>query len=149
MLADKIKIAVKVRKYLNLPNKETCTFRLLNNEGYGLSGSCSYFLGSDVMFVMRSTPWYECCKNITASALKNEGANEFVGNKDMEVVWRSTPSRLKQDSHCDYDSERSNSSVHDDNKDSRIFSSCKVCPCSDNVQKTGFCCDQRVVRIRV
>ena len=95
MLVDKIKIAVRVRKYLNLPNKETDTFRLLNNEGDGLSGLYLDVLGSNVMVVMSSAVWCRCCKDSIASVLKNEGANEFIGSKDMEVIWRSTNSRLK------------------------------------------------------
>ena len=37
MLIDKIKTATRFRKCLNFPNKETCAFRLLKNEGDRLS----------------------------------------------------------------------------------------------------------------
>ena len=147
MLADKIKTAIRVRKCLNLQNKETCTFRLLNNEGDGLSRSCADMLGSNVMLVMRSAVWCEHCEDSIMSMLRNEGMNEFIGNKYMEVIWRSTNSRLKQDGYDNYDLDGSNTSVRDDNKDSSIVLkennvSQKACPYSDNVQKTGFYCDQ-------
>ena len=80
------KIAVRVRKYLNLPNKETLTFRLLSNEGDGLSGSCADVLGSNFMLIMSSAVWCEHHKDSIVSALKNEGANDFIGNKYMEVI---------------------------------------------------------------
>ena len=49
----------------------------------------------------------------------------------------SNNSRLKQHGHDDYDSDGSNASVRDDNKDSSIVlkennASCKSCPYSDN-----------------
>ena len=56
MLADEIKTAVRIRKCLNLPNKETCTFWLLKNGSDGLSGLCAVALGSDVVLAMSSAP---------------------------------------------------------------------------------------------
>ena len=92
MVVDKIKTAVRVRKHLNLPNKETRTFPLLSNEGDVLSGLCADDLGINVILVMRSAAWCECCKHSIASALKNEGANEFIRNKGIEVFWIATNS---------------------------------------------------------
>ena len=61
-------------------------------------------------------------------------------NKDVEVIWRSTNSRLKKDSHDDYDSDSSNTSVHDDNENSSIVLKennvwHKAHTCYDDVQK--------------
>ena len=76
----------KIRKCLNLPNKETDTSQLLNNEGDGLSRLCVDVLESGVVVVMISAAWCKYCKNIIVSVLKNEGANEIIGNKDVEVI---------------------------------------------------------------
>ena len=56
---------------------------------------------------------------------------------------------MKQCGHDDYESDGSKTSAHDDNTDSRIVlkeknESCKTCPHSDNLQKTGFYYKQRM-----
>ena len=150
ILERKISDAIFTRLALGLPSSGiTDTYRLVNGEGDGLSGLAVDILGGKTAIAMSSAAWCEIHKDSILSALeKSLREHPSYSELDIEIVWRNTPSRLKQDGY-----EVPNSEGDYEDKISSVIateSSVKYLtyPYSDG-QKTGFYCDQRENRLMI
>lgn len=150
ILERKISDAIYTRLAMQLPSSGiTDTYRLVNGEGDGLSGLAVDILGGSTAIVMSSAAWCEIHKDTILSVLeKSLSEHPSYVDTDIDIVWRNTPSRLKQDGYevITDDSEA-------DKEDTEVVateSSVKYLtfPFSDG-QKTGFYCDQRENRLMV
>merc|ERR1712070_1246745 len=77
---------------------ETDTFRLVNGEGDGLSGLVVDIVGvrnpsTKCAVIMSSAAWCEIHKSVVLSSVRT-----VLGNK-YDPIWKTTPSRLKQDGY--------------------------------------------------
>ena len=147
ILERKVADAINTRLSLNLPSDgSTDTYRLLNGEGDGLSGLAVDILGGSTAIVMSSAAWVEIHKDIIlemlGEALKSHPS--YV-DTDVDIVWRNTPSRLKQDGSL-VESSDDDEEENEKSDQSVIATESKVkymtYPYS-NGQKTGYYCDQR------
>lgn len=141
ILKSNIRDAIQTRLALGLPRDDTNTFRLINGEGDSLSGLAVDILGSKLAVVMSSAAWCEYNKDLILQVLSDELAVMFRDN--IELVWRTTSSRLVQDGY-DKHATSFDDAVHDDKRFITATESnvnYKVYPWSG--QKTGFYCDQR------
>lgn len=152
ILERKISDAMCTRVAMGLPLPDvTDTYRLINGEGDGLSGLVVDVLGGSTAIVMSSAAWSEIHKDIILAVLeKSLNDHPSYAGTDIGIVWRNTPSRLKQDGY-DVVSDSSN----DDDKSEEVSlvateSGVKYLtfPWADG-QKTGFYCDQRENRLMV
>ena len=140
--------AIRSRILLGFPNSETDTFRLVNGEGDSLSGLAVDILGSKIAVVMSSAAWCEIHKDIILDVLSKE--LKLMFEDDVEVVWRTTESRLAQDG---INSSSEANETYDQIEDGRYILATeanvqyKLYPWSG--QKTGFYCDQRENRQQV
>jgi len=91
--------AIAARKAMNLPSPSTDSYRLINGEGDGLSGLAVDILGGTVAVVMSSASWCELYKQDIWNVLQSTFNNHNNNNNNMQIVWRNTPSRLKQDGY--------------------------------------------------
>lgn len=152
ILERKISDAIYTRLAMQLPSDGiTDTYRLVNGEGDGLSGLAVDILGGATAIVMSSAAWCEIHKDTILSVLGTMlKEHPSYTHTNIDIVWRNTPSRLKQDGY-EVDTK---SSVGADEKDENPIvateSSVKYLtyPHSDG-QKTGFYCDQRANRLLV
>ena len=157
ILERKVSDAIYTRLAMNLPSSNTDTYRLLNGEGDGLSGLAVDIIGGKAAIVMSSAAWCEIHKGVIVHVLEQALMNHpsYVGKDIIDIVWRNTPSRLKQDGY----EIKNGTSDDDDNDDddekaetSIIATECGVkyitYPYS-NGQKTGFYCDQRENRFMI
>ena len=135
------RIAQQTRaQYLNLPNEETNTYRLINGEGDGLSGLAVDVI-DDVVVVMSSAGWIEKYKGQVLESLQT-----FF--PESRLVWKVTQSRLDQDgwtappveSNSSNDEKTENETEHVLSKENGILY--QVYPFQTG-QKTGVYCDQR------
>jgi len=147
ILERKVADAINTRLSLNLPSEgSTDTYRLLNGEGDGLSGLAVDILGGSTAIVMSSAAWVEIHKDIILEVLE-EALNNHPSyvDTDVDIVWRNTPSRLKQDGYL-IESSSDDEEENEMSDQSVIATESKVkymtYPYS-NGQKTGYYCDQR------
>lgn len=156
ILEKKISDATKTRLAMNLPSPTSDTYRLVNGEGDGLSGLAVDILGGRTAIVMSSAAWCEVHKD-TILAVLDESLKEHPSyrNTNVDIVWRNTPSRLKQDGYevvvpSSDDSDNNKYTAKQTEEMSVIASENSVkyitYPYSDG-QKTGFYCDQRDNRL--
>mmetsp|Transcript_14370 Transcript_14370/g.24449 ORF Transcript_14370/g.24449 Transcript_14370/m.24449 type:complete len:565 (-) Transcript_14370:152-1846(-) len=149
ILERKMSDAMNLRLAMNLPSESTDTYRLVNGEGDGCSGLAVDIIGGSTAIVMSSAAWCEVHKEAIVEVL--EGLlNDHLSydGDDIDIIWRNTPSRLKQDGYeLSFESEASD---EDDTEVIATESSVKYLtyPYS-NGQKTGFYCDQRDNRLMV
>ncbi len=152
ILGRKLIDAMHLRVAMNLPSDMTDTYRLVNGEGDGLSGLAVDVLGGSTAIVMSSAAWCEIHKETIKSALaKTLKQHPSYANVDVDIIWRNTPSRLRQDG---YEIMIEGDGLRDkDDKGEQLAlvameSSVKYLthPYSDG-QKTGFYCDQRENRL--
>lgn len=153
IIEKKISDAIYTRLAMQLPTDGiTDTYRLVNGEGDGLSGLAIDILGGSTAIVMSSAAWCEIHKDTILSVVeKSLKGHPSYADTDIDVVWRNTPSRLRQDGY-EILSE-SSSDDGDEKEDVSVVateSSVKYItyPYSDG-QKTGFYCDQRENRLMV
>jgi len=146
ILERKVNDAINTRLSLNLPSEgSTDTYRLLNGEGDGLSGLVVDILGGSTAIVMSSAAWVELHKDIILQVLEEKLNNHpsYV-DTDVDIVWRNTPSRLKQDGYLVEGS--GNNEENEKSEQSVIATESNVkymtFPYSKG-QKTGYYCDQR------
>jgi len=150
ILEDKIDAAVQTRLALMLPSDDTDTYRLINGEGDGLSGLAVDVLGGKVAVVMSSAAWVEIHKDTILKALENAFAKHpKYSDANMDVVWRTTPSRLKQDGYAAPESE--GTQIEAENDDEVVITTesgvrYRSFPYGQG-QKTGVYCDQRENRL--
>ena len=141
ILEKKMSDAIQLRVAMNLPSVTTDTYRLINGEGDGLSGLAVDVFGGKVAVIMSSAAWCEIHKDVILSCLDTSlKRHPSYKDKNIDVVWKNTPSRLVQDG---FEVEH----VDNANEDVSVVateSSIKYLtyPFSDG-QKTGFYCDQR------
>jgi 23S rRNA G2069 N7-methylase RlmK/C1962 C5-methylase RlmI len=149
ILKRKMSDAINLRLAMNLPSDSTDTYRLVNGEGDGCSGLAVDIIGGQNAIVMSSAAWCEVHKVSIMEVLEgllNE--HPSYSGVDIEIIWRNTPSRLKQDGY--EVSVENEQSEEDDTTVIATESSVKYLtyPYS-NGQKTGFYCDQRDNRLMV
>lgn len=153
ILERKIADATKTRLAMGLPSSGISdTYRLVNGEGDGLSGLAVDILGGKTAIVMSSAAWCEIHKETIWSVLeKSLREHPSYRELNIDIVWRNTPSRLKQDgyevlpkSDEDDEDERAEISVIATESSVKYL----TYPYS-NGQKTGFYCDQRENRLRL
>mmetsp|Transcript_3277 Transcript_3277/g.5036 ORF Transcript_3277/g.5036 Transcript_3277/m.5036 type:complete len:566 (+) Transcript_3277:73-1770(+) len=149
ILERKMSDAMNLRLAMNLPSESTDTYRLVNGEGDGCSGLAVDIIGGSTAIVMSSAAWCEVHKEAIVAVL--EGLlkdHPSYDGADIEIIWRNTPSRLKQDGYeLSFENQESE---EDDTAVIATESSVKYLtyPYS-NGQKTGFYCDQRDNRLMV
>lgn len=121
---------------------KTDTFRLINGEGDSLSGLAVDVVGGNVAVIMSSAAWCEIHKSSILESLQ-----EVL--PEHELIWKTTPARLKQDGYT-LDDEIDNVNVVE-NIDQPVI-------CLENGikyrtyprqkgQKTSVYCDQRINRL--
>ena len=152
ILQTKLHEAIQARLSLNLPSDSTDSFRLVNGEGDGLSGLAVDVLGGKVAVVMSSAAWVEIHKESilkTLDTVLKEYHPLYSKQDGLQIVWRNTPSRLKQDG---YEILSEDSDDGSDKEDGVIVTESNVLyhtyPFGSG-QKTGFYCDQRDNRLDV
>ena len=142
ILRRKVSDAILTRLALDLPADDTDTYRLINGEGDGLSGLAVDVIGGTHAIIMSSAAWVEIHKRTIISEIEN-ALKEAYAEVQFDVVWRNTPSRLKQDGYEMGEEEkepdpRSNVDVTATESGVKYH----TYPYADG-QKTGFYCDQR------
>ena len=149
ILSRKISDAISTRVAMGLPSSGiTDTYRLVNGEGDGLSGLAVDILGGKTAIVMSSAAWCEIHKETIVSVLE-KSLREHPSYRDLnvDIIWRNTPSRLKQDGYevlpfSDEEKEEENERVIATESSVKYY----TYPYSYG-QKTGFYCDQRENRL--
>jgi 23S rRNA G2069 N7-methylase RlmK/C1962 C5-methylase RlmI len=87
-----VESAIRIRNdFLNLPNSNTDTYRLINGEGDCLSGLAVDVISNNVV-VMSSAAWCERYKTNILQVL-----DEALGKNKFQLIWKTTSSRLQQD----------------------------------------------------
>ena len=150
ILERKIADATNLRLAMDLPSEATDTYRLLNGEGDGCSGLAVDIIGGCTAVVMSSAAWCEVHKETIMDVLERSlREHPSYDGVDIEIIWRNTPSRLKQDGYelSSVESEKS------DDYDVPVIATessvkYRTYPYS-NGQKTGFYSDQRDNRLMV
>jgi len=141
--------SLHTRRALGLPSEfNTDTYRLVNGEGDSISGLAVDVIGGKIAVIMSSAAWCEINKSIILKSLQHI-------LPDQELIWKTTPSRLKQDGYNvdDEINDRKNednnlspgSSVHDVDKPVVCLENgikCQTFP-RQRGQKTSVYCDQR------
>eukprot|EP00536_Pseudo-nitzschia_multiseries_P017614 jgi/Psemu1/225830/e_gw1.1676.6.1 len=147
ILSHNLERALSTRTALGLPSEDfTDTYRLVNGEGDALSGLAVDVVGGSVAVVMSSAAWCEIHRSTILEAL-----GELL--PDHELVWKTTPSRLKQDGYV-VDEHNGNSDYNDNNNNNDdTTDEPVVClengikyqtfPRREKGQKTSVYCDQR------
>ena len=151
ILQTKLHESIQARLSLNLPSDSTDSYRLVNGEGDGLSGLAVDVLGGKVAVVMSSAAWVEIHKESILKTLDTVLKKDhllYSKQGGLEIVWRNTPNRLKQDGY----------QISEDSEDGSDNEDCVVVTESNvlyhtypygSSQKTGFYCDQRDNRLDV
>jgi 23S rRNA G2069 N7-methylase RlmK/C1962 C5-methylase RlmI len=110
LLATSFQNALQTRLSMGWPSSSTDTYRLVNGEGDSLSGLAVDIIGGEVAVIMSSAAWCQVHKSTIMASLQQV-------LPDHELIWKTTPSRLKQDGYAshddddDVDSERSDQPV--------------------------------------
>lgn len=85
--------SLQTRRALGLPlDSKTDTFRLINGEGDSVSGLAVDVVGGNVAVIMSSAAWCEIHKLTILESLQ-----EVL--PEHELIWKTTPARLKQDGY--------------------------------------------------
>ena len=161
----KLLAAIQCRESIQLPSHSTDTFRLFNGEGDGLSGLSIDVMGMKAAVIMSSAAWVEVHKDAILEVLQQVFQQTSFSSAGLELVWRSTPSRIEQDGytiphanhhpiaedddhHHEDNDDEPNSRISFPDKGAKKFIVAtesnikyKISPWSG--QKTGFYCDQR------
>ncbi|KAL7536050.1 hypothetical protein ACHAWF_005348 [Thalassiosira exigua] len=150
ILERKFADVISTRMAINLPMPGvTDTYRLVNGEGDGLSGLAVDILGDSTAIVMSSAAWCEIHKETIMSVLEESlKQHPSYKNTQVDLIWRNTPSRLKQDGYVletsdDADEAEALSVIATESSVKYL-----TYPYADG-QKTGFYCDQRDNRLLV
>jgi 23S rRNA G2069 N7-methylase RlmK/C1962 C5-methylase RlmI len=150
VLRSKVKDAIRARTIQNLPSLSTDSYRLVNGEGDGLSGLAIDILGGRAAVVMASAAWCELYREtimrVIDDVLKSEHPIYSNGESPLEIVWRNTPMRLKQDGYIL--PEQTNDSELTEKESTPVIVTengikYNTFPFDPSSQKTGFYCDQR------
>jgi len=95
----KLLAAIQCRASIQLPSHSTDTFRLFNGEGDGLSGLSIDIMGMKAAVIMSSAAWVEVHKDAILEVLQQVLQQSSFSSVRLELVWRSTTSRLEQDGY--------------------------------------------------
>lgn len=140
LLLSRIEAAVKLRKLLGLPSKDTNVFRLVNSEGDRLSGLIVDVLGEHVV-VASSAAWVE----------RHRAAIEVAIGKAIKtshLSWRPSYEILKEEGlKFDISKDSSLDSALDVVDDFEVVENGVRYLASLGGQKTGFYADQRDSRL--
>ena len=157
VMKTKIQDAIRARLLLNLPSSNTDSYRLVNGEGDGLSGMAIDILGGKVAVIMASASWVEMNKETIMKVVREVLDSHPVYGADedstLDIVWRNTPMRLKQDGY-EFPKETEDD-VKEVEEDATpvILTENKIkyytYPYDLSSQKTGFYCDQRENRFNL
>jgi 23S rRNA G2069 N7-methylase RlmK/C1962 C5-methylase RlmI len=90
ILTSQMEKALTTRQALGLPSDTTDTYRLVNGEGDGLSGLAVDVIGNKVAVIMSSAAWCQVHQSTILESLQ-------AVLPDHELIWKTTPSRLRQD----------------------------------------------------
>jgi 23S rRNA G2069 N7-methylase RlmK/C1962 C5-methylase RlmI len=153
-LRCKIMDAIRGRVQQGLPSSETDSYRMVNGEGDGLSGLAIDILGNQVAVIMASAAWCEIYKETIMEVVDDILQNDhpFYAERDspLDVVWRNTPMRLKQDGYNiipDVDGTNIETSSVDRDETAVVITENGIkyntYPYDFTSQKTGFYLDQR------
>lgn len=162
VLTSKINDAIRARVQQGLPSASTDSYRLVNGEGDGLAGLAIDILGGRVAVIMASAAWCELYRETIMKIVRTILQNEHpIYSKDQEtpldIVWRNTPMRLKQDGYIipeesSSESQTDSQSVENDTTPVVITENgikYNTFPYDVSSQKTGFYCDQRENRFNL
>jgi 23S rRNA (cytosine1962-C5)-methyltransferase len=154
ILQQKLQHAIACRQMMGLPSTsgdndtDTDTFRLINGEGDGLSGLVVDVLGMQVAVIMSSASWCEVHKELieqeVTKALEQAYPSNGDGGGTIDLIWRTTPSRLEQDG---YEGDKKEATFSQELQDKLVVATehsvkYQTFPWAGG-QKTGFYCDQR------
>mmetsp|Transcript_6228 Transcript_6228/g.15407 ORF Transcript_6228/g.15407 Transcript_6228/m.15407 type:complete len:510 (-) Transcript_6228:34-1563(-) len=135
--------SVQTRTALGLPLlSETDTYRLVNGEGDSLSGLAVDVVGGNAAVVMSSAAWCEIHKSTILESLQGV-------LPEHELIWKTTPARLKQDGYTIDDEPDYLSSTDDIDKPVICLENgikYRTYP-RQKGQKTSVYCDQRINRL--
>jgi 23S rRNA G2069 N7-methylase RlmK/C1962 C5-methylase RlmI len=92
ILKMQFKKALETRRAMGFPSCETNTYRLINGEGDGISGLAVDVVGGDIAVIMSSAAWCQVHKSTILECLQ-----EVL--PEHELIWKTTPSRLRQDGY--------------------------------------------------
>ena len=160
VLRSKVKDAIKARTLQGLPSESTDSYRLVNGEGDGLSGLAIDIIGGKAAVIMASAAWCELYRETILQVIQDilNSEHPIYSTSDdasLEIVWRNTPMRLKQDGYIlkKNDGEDGNHSSEDEETSPVIVTENSIkyntYPFDTSSQKTGFYCDQRENRLRL
>ena len=142
---------------------KTDTYRLVNGEGDVLSGLAVDIVGGNIAVIMSSASWCEIHKDTIQAALhtvlnnhNKEQQQQQQQQNRYEFVWKTTPSRLKQDGYYDEnEDDNNNGNVNTKEGEQDEGQNNKPVLCYENGiqyrtyphnkvgQKTSVYCDQR------
>ncbi len=160
VLRIKIKDAARARVLQDLPSTTTDSYRLVNGEGDGLSGLVVDILGGRVAVIMASAAWCELYREtiirVVDDILKTEHPIYAKEDIHIDIVWRNTPMRLKQDGYIleeEDEEDHNNPKLNGKEATPVVVTENTVkyntYPFDTSIQKTGFYCDQRDNRFNV
>jgi len=145
--------ALQTRRGIGLPSEsKTDTYRLVNGEGDSISGLAVDVIGNKIAVVMSSAAWCEIHKSTILKSLQQT-------LPDHDLIWKTTPSRLKQDGFAVGDDDDINDD--EENKDKKPIDNIdEPVVCLENGikyqtfprqkgQKTSVYCDQRDNRLNL
>jgi 23S rRNA G2069 N7-methylase RlmK/C1962 C5-methylase RlmI len=92
ILTKSFQKALGIRRAMGFPSSYTDTYRLVNGEGDGISGLAVDVVGGEVAVIMSSAAWCQVHKATIMKCLQ-------AVLPDHELVWKTTPSRLRQDGY--------------------------------------------------
>lgn len=160
VLYSKLKDAMRARVQQGLPSTSTDSYRLVNGEGDGLSGLAIDILGGQAAVIMASAAWCELYREtimkVVIDVLKTAHPTYSKDERNLEIVWRNTPMRLKQDGYIleeDRDDSVINPSLVGKEATQVVITENSIkyitYPFDVSSQKTGFYCDQRDNRLNL
>lgn len=147
VMESKIEDAMRARLFLNLPSEKTDSYRLINGEGDGLSGMAVDILGGKVAVIMASASWVEIYKETIMKVMRKVlDSHPVYSESKIDIVWRNTPMRLKQDGY-EFPEESEEDTELELDSTPVILTENNIkyytYPYDVSSQKTGFYCDQR------
>jgi len=152
VMKTKINDAIRSRIFMDLPSPRTDSYRLINGEGDGLAGLVVDILGGKVAVIMASAGWVEIYKETIMKVLA-EVLESHSGLQGLDLVWRNTPMRLRQDGYELPEIDTENIEIDPRAPDVVILTENKIkynaYPYDLSSQKTGFYCDQRENRFNL
>jgi|GEM_PF-661329 len=92
ILSSGFEKALQTRQIMGLPSTDTDTYRLVNGEGDGISGLAVDIIGDKIAVIMSSAAWCQVHRSTIMTTLQRVIPQH-------ELIWKTTPSRLRQDGY--------------------------------------------------